>query len=383
MNRDNSKGQIARIENAFIFHAQYKLPARDQKILLYIISKISPKSQKEFNKQVVSVKELERALKKDGKKWGGLYSEMKSFQNRMMDAKIVFPTDIKIGGKKFPGMVSWFQSISPVKDKDDNVGLEFLFSSPLKPFLLDLKEYARINYSEVIPLRSGFAARMFQVFRAHRDKKKRYEKNSTLKYEIEDLKYLLGVGDKYADWRNFKRKVVEVVVSEITEHTSIRVKFEEIRKGRKVIGVAFLFSDKRNYDMEELPEALDISQLTYAQIRAFYSLTEYHIQDVVAKEMLGKVKGSEFRGFEDWYFEEIIQIFESKTKQTTPEAKAGTLVNWFIREKIFEQGDHFARIMEKLQNRKKMLQQKNAKAWGNRLLAREMAAREFEALVKG
>jgi len=383
-NIGNKQNEIARIENVFIFNAQYKLPARDQKILLYLISKINPQRQVRFDRQVIAVKDLEKALKGDGKKWGGLYNEMKAFQKRIIDAKIEFPTEIEIGGRKFSGLVNWFQSIVPVKDEYGNVGIEFLFSEPLKPFLIDLNEYAKINYEEVIPLKSGFSARMFQIFRAHRDKMKRYEKRSTLKYSVDELKTLLGVADKYADWRNFKRKVVEVIEMEINKHTSIKVAFEEKRQGRKVIGLIFNFSDKTNQSLELkiADEDVDISKLSYAQLRAFDLLVEYQIKEAIAVEMIGRVGGSEFRGFEDWYFEEVTHIFEGKTKQENQGAKAGTLVKWFLEMKIFEQGDHFSRIIEKLQIRKKKLQRENVTAWGNRLMAKEMTGREFADMVK-
>ena len=98
--------------------------------------------------------------------------------------------------------------------------------------------------------------------------------------------------------------------------------------------------------------------------------------------MLSSCKGSEILGFEDWYFEEMIQIFESKTNQTTPNARTGTLVNWYLKKKIFEQGDHFAVIMERLQQRKKQLQNDNLTAWENRLLAKELTAEKFRLIIQ-
>ena len=94
--------------------------------------------------------------------------------------------------------------------------------------------------------------------------------------------------------------------------------------------------------------------------------------------MVDRVKESEFNGFEDWYFEEVIKIFESKTDQPEGAARAGALVNWFIKKKIFEQGDHFATIMERIQARKKRQQIEQPDAWGNRLLAKKMTWQEFE-----
>ena len=98
--------------------------------------------------------------------------------------------------------------------------------------------------------------------------------------------------------------------------------------------------------------------------------------------MLSKVTGSELVGFEDWYFEEVIKIFEGKTNQEAEGAKAGTLVLWFLKMKVFEQGDHFATIMERIQKKKKQYQKELPDNWDNRLVAKNMTWQAFEDLKK-
>lgn len=105
-----------------------------------------------------------------------------------------------------------------------------------------------------------------------------------------------------------------------------------------------------------LPSKLSIDALSFAQLKALKLLTNYQVTLEIALEMISRVLGSELKGFEDWYFEEVIQIFEAKTIQKKTTAKTGTLVNWFLKKQVFEQGDHFAVIMERLQKRKKALQ---------------------------
>ena len=83
--------------------------------MLFLISKIDPIKQKRLHEQTISVKALERILKEDGKKWGGLYSEMQAFQDRMLSRTIAIPSNVKIDGKAFPGKMNWFQYISPVE----------------------------------------------------------------------------------------------------------------------------------------------------------------------------------------------------------------------------------------------------------------------------
>jgi plasmid replication initiation protein len=383
----DSKLPIARIDNTFVYNARYQLSAREAKVMLYLISKIDPIKQSQLNEQTISVKELEAILKGDGKKWGGLYEEMRTFQDRMMGRTITMPTDIEIDGKSFPGKMNWFQYISPVRMDDGTIGMRFLFSQPLQPALLNLKEYVGVELLEVIPLKSSFSIRMFQIFRAHRNRLAKYQKKSHLRYEIEELKSLLGVDQKYEDYGNLKKRVLQPLETEISQHTSIKVTWKGIKKGRNVEEIEFEFWDKGSRQapthQKDLFDGLKFEDMAYAQVKAFDRLVAYSVQDNIAIEMIGRVVGaSEVVGFEDWYFEEVIKIFESKTQQVEEDAKAGTIVNWFLKKKIFEQDDHFATIMERLNLRKKDLQNKSPESWDNRLLAKNITAQAFLKTLK-
>ena len=79
-----------------------------------------------------------------------------------------------IDGKPFRGHVNWFQSVMPTYNDKKEVCVRFLFSSDLKPFLLQLKEYAQINRLEVAKMRSAYSIRLFQVFKAQREKFRRH-----------------------------------------------------------------------------------------------------------------------------------------------------------------------------------------------------------------
>ena len=378
-----TKKPIARIDNQFVYNARYQLSAREQKVILFLISKIDPIRQESLLEQVISVKDLEIILKGGDKHWGGIYKELKSLAKRLVKKGIEFSTDIEIGGQKFSGYINWFQGIEPVKDEEGNISLSFLFSQKLQPFLLDLKEYVAVNLLEVVSLKSAFSIRMYQVFRAHRDRMGKYQKRSKLTYDLPELKALLGVADKYKDYRNFRLKVLEILKKEVTKHTSISVNFKPLKKGRSVVGIEFEFWDKGTREIKSNKSGgIDFNTLRYAQIKAFDRLVAYGVNDGIALEMLSKIGGSEIQGFEDWYISVVTDIFESKTNQQECGAKAGTLVIWFLKKKVFEQGDHFATIMERLQARKKKLQVEQPDVWGNRMIAKDITAIEFEELVK-
>ena len=365
--------KIARIENKFIFNAQYKLTAREQKVILYLISNIDPRRQERFHEQIISVKELESVLKADGKKWGGLYEEMQGFTDRVLDKKIRFATDLEIDGQRFPGKINFFQSVIPVRNEKGEVALRFLFSEDLKPFLLQLNEYAQINRLEAAPMKSGHAIRMYQIFKAQRDRMRKHEKVSRIIYEVDTLKGVLGIAGKYKRFNSFRERVLDTITEEINTYTSIRLMdIEYVRNGnRQVTDLIFVVTDKERHEQpshtpsngpteEEL-----LKTFTKSQIRAFRLLVKRQILSGIAfKQVVPKISAasSEFIGFEDWYVSIVWDIFEEKTNisgERADEIKAGAFVNWLIRDNIFDQGDMFALIQERLAAKKKRAEQED------------------------
>lgn len=369
-----ANNHIARIENSFIFNAQYNLTAREQKLILYLISQINPQTQSEFQKQVVSIKDIETHLT-NGKRRGSIYQEMKDLTRQISKRQIEFE-GVEIDGVQLPGFVNWFGSITPMKDESGNLSIEFIFSEKLKPFLIDLEKYARISLSESLKLGSGIAIRLFQLFRAQRDKMAKHEKTSSLIYEIEELKKLLGLEGKYSDIRNFKKVVITRSIEQINSETSIKV-LEPIfqKSGRSITGVKFKFQD--SYKRNQKSNSLTIEELSFAENKSLDLLIDFGINSDIALSLISKIGSSEFRGFEDWYFGEALNLFLHKTNQTSKNAKAGTFVKWFLAD---FQTNNFASILEKVQERKKKLQKENLEAWNNRITARNITASEFRNL---
>ncbi len=396
MKPENVSNKIARIENKFIFHAQYKFTSREQKVILYLIANINPK-QERFIEQIIPVRELEQVLKSDGKKWGGLYEEMRKFAKRIRTKGIEFDTNILIDGKRFPAYINWFQSVVPVQREDGEICIRFLFSQDLEPFLLSLNQYAKINRLEIAPMKSGFSIRMFQIFRAHRDRMAQHENISRLKYEVEGLKSLLGISGSYAQFRDFNKRVLNTVKREVNDNSSVFIiDIEKQRNSkRRITHVTFVFRDqetehsqtsvlppktessvKKTYG-DYLPSAEEVGSLSKAQLDAYNHLVDFGVKEGIAfRQMVMKIKGSEAEGFEDWFAQEAIKIFKTKTTLKSKKAQAGAFVRWYLEGKAFESGSYFGQIMERMSRRKKRL---SAEQWQNRKIAMKMSAEAFNA----
>ena len=239
-----------------------------------LISKIDPVRQIALEEQFVSLKELKKVLL--DKRSGSFTKELNRFTKRIIDKKLTFKSDVLVNGESLNGHINWFQSILP-KVMDGIKGMEFLFAKRLEPFLIELKEYAQIDYLEVLPLNSGAAVRLFQIFKAHRNKMAKHQKRSKLKFELEELKGLLGIAGKYTDYRNFRKRVLEPVQKEINAHTSIRMSYNPLKTGYSVTAIEFEFWDKGRRAKKN--KKLSVEELTFAQLKAYELLVEYGINE--------------------------------------------------------------------------------------------------------
>ena len=177
------KNLIARLDNQLVMKAHYNLSTNEQKLVLFLASRINTERE-DFNIQRVKIKEIGEFLMdgQKGKRWGSLYERVDSMCNSITDKKITLPKGFVIDGKaiRMNRFIQWFTDIEPYTDKDGEICLKFQFAEPLKEFLLELREYVRINLIEVLPMRGKHSIRMYQIFKAERERTKKFKTNKKM-----------------------------------------------------------------------------------------------------------------------------------------------------------------------------------------------------------
>ena len=398
--------KVAKIDNTFILNAQYRLTAKEQKILYYLISHLDPKNEKDFNIISVPIWQIEEAMKDSAKEWGGLYNEIDRLCGSMISKNITFPSHVLIGGRPLKGRINFFSSIRPTVDSNGETAIQFSFSADMKPFLLQLHHYVNIGALEVVPMNNAHAIRMYSIFKSEKDRMKSTKSIVTMSYTLDELKAVLGITDKYKgdNFKDFRIHVLDKVRAEInTNSLTMFVKYDYIKTMRKITGVTFSINDRKPAAelLEEAPKPekerkikanvlnytpsdKELDTLTRAKIKAYNLLLDYGVFAGIAyKQILPKIRGSEFEGFEDFFVEKAILHFEKNAIQnTTKELKASTFVTWWTKNKVFESGDVWADILEKLVKHKKQMQTKNLVSFENRLVAKTMTNAQFEAYVQ-
>lgn len=409
MNKKNSP--IATLSNKLAFNLTWNLSYREWNVVLFLISKLDSKNQKNFDEQLVSIKELKDAIKTGGNKWGSLYKEINDLCDGLLSKPISFYSDVFVEDKPLRGGVNFFEMIAPERGYDGTVYLRFKFTRSVKPLLLELnKQFVQIPQSKTKLIKNGHAIRFLIAAKAKRDMMRNYEAISSMKYGIEQFKSFLGIKGKYmkivevedkkgnkkkmkkGNFKELNRAVIQKIKQEINKNCDF-LEIVEVKlypeKGRPKTAVEFLVADKNNENPQQLsfflnedwqPSENDIESLSSSELRAYYLLVEFGVTPGIAyRQILPKTKSSsEFFGFEDWYIEELFIIFNKKTKKKKSDVKGriGAFVNWVLGTDFTKH--QFSEVMERISKRKILLEQKDINAWNNRLYARTMTASEFK-----
>jgi hypothetical protein len=316
---------IARIENIFVEKAQYNLSVREQKVILYLVSQIVPE-ELNLRIQTVPVKSLEEILKKDDKKWGGLYEEMQQFSDQITDKKISFPTNVTIKGKPVSGHINWFSSVMPVKNEKGEVCMEFEFSPRLEPFLLKLNEYVKIDRNEVRDMKYRYSIRLYQLFKAIIQKQEKYKKVVKKTYSVDEIREMLQLEDKYTAFKALNQFVISKALHEINLYTVLHVEAKGLRNRlKKVEEIEFSICYKK-----DMPKQLAL--LSDGEKKKIESMSKFDISE--------KRKVYNFEKFKKLYpkiYKEKtreVQVFykgqEIKHKTIIPNSISALCETWFI-----------------------------------------------------
>ncbi|MCR2042680.1 replication initiation protein [Anaerosalibacter massiliensis] len=141
---------------------------------------------------------------------------------------------------------------------EDSKELGLYIDKDLIPYILDLKKnFTRYQIENILQLRSSYSVRIYELL-------KQYESIEERKINIKDLREYLGIEEEYERFYDFERSVLKVSKKEINKFTDIKINYEKIKKGRKIIAIKFTIQpvQDRNYlkYLEDNKEGILIAQ---------------------------------------------------------------------------------------------------------------------------
>lgn len=215
-----------------IINARFDITAVQMKVFLKIIASID-QSQEDIPEVTLSVIELQRFV---GNKSKNIHSYLQEELSKLRKKEIHYEDEHIRLESNFINTI--------IYHKQEGY---FTFEIPnkIKPFLLQIKEnFTVIDIRNILYLDSIYAIRFYEFC-------KQYERFKVFEYEVEELKRMFGIEDKYKNYYDFKLKVLNQARSELMKNSELYFDYEEVKSGKKVVRLRFKIKKNKKKELSE------------------------------------------------------------------------------------------------------------------------------------
>lgn len=222
-----------------LIDAAYTLSLTEKRLVLFAASKLNP-SRPNVDTVRVYASEYAEAY---GVTRGRAYAAMKESSVSLAHQK-------PITFKRNDGATVWTNWAGELAYHDGEGWIEYQFSSSIKEHFFDLEKKANLldkksrGHTTMKMVRLGklktfYALRLFE-------KISRFSGTGLYIVRVEDLRELMEIGKKYPAIKDFKLRVIDPAMKNINEvDKDLKLKYEQIKKGRTIVRLDFTFVRKQ------------------------------------------------------------------------------------------------------------------------------------------
>ncbi|WP_299316516.1 replication initiation protein [uncultured Halomonas sp.] len=269
MSQQQEVSQPVYKSNALV-EASYRLTPAEQRIMLSCIAQVR-RDQPITDEVLYSVSATDYAALA-GTESHSVYKELADAALRLKRREVWITERPNGNGNREETLVTgWVQSIRYRKAEGR---VELRFSKDMLPYLTQLTEqFTRYALGDIAKLNSGYAIRLYELLCQWRDTGERV-------VSVEWLRDTFLLEGKYPAIKDFKKRVIEPAIEQINEHTSLWVKWDQRKTGRRVSHLVFTFGEKSKR-VSNKRHKKDASSRTASEGRAMFGIPP----EVIAQHM--------------------------------------------------------------------------------------------------
>lgn len=243
---EKDQSLTVRKSNELIQRNRFDMTLREQRLLLYCISRIKPTDKgKETYK--ISIRDVCAACGIVDNVTGGAYRAMKEAVKKL-DSFNFFMRDVD--GRDH--LVHWIEHVVIDPEGKKKACIQFNFDPRIVPYLFDVKKrFTSYELGNVMQMQSVYGVRLYEL-------SKSYEFRGGHEFTLAELRYLMGAEEEsYKRYSNLKQKIIEPAIKEVNSYSDLKVDYIEIKEGRKVTGIKFIISDNTAEKSARMWEQID------------------------------------------------------------------------------------------------------------------------------
>jgi plasmid replication initiation protein len=200
-----------------------KLSLNSMRIFMHLLAKLDTQAT-EFSPVQLDLNEINAHA--GGKNFTLAMKAIDELKARMKDIKVLSIEE----GKRVYQQMSVIDSIKYIEG-DKHITVDF--GKAAKPYLLNLTgNYTQAELKDLLMLKSSYAIRFFML------SKSMFRRGEEKMFTIDELKEMfMGSNDAYADYRDFKKWVIEPSQKALA-NTTVAFNFKQIKKGRTITSIS-------------------------------------------------------------------------------------------------------------------------------------------------
>ena len=212
--------------------AGYAMTRHEQNLLLSCISQIDSRKRLEEGHVFTLTVEQARDLFYNGNDQYNAYRDLKTASERLFERKIRIQLD---NGKEL--LTRFVQSV--IFDPDAGA-VNIRFATDIYPYLSELeKNFTKYRLSNIVQLTSVYAVRLYELLICWLG-----QGLHNKEFDIDDFRRLMGIDDKYSQFGELKKRVIDPAMEQINEFTDHEIRVSYRKVGRVFRFIAFSFNVK-------------------------------------------------------------------------------------------------------------------------------------------
>lgn len=218
--------------NKLIQESRFQLALQEQKIILYLISKIKPEDMA-LKEHIFEIRDFCKICGSETNS-GANYKYIKKTLKELRDKSIWITLD--------NGSETTLAWIDKVTINRNSGAVTIKIDDMMIPYLLQLQErFTSYELLYTLAMRSQYGIRLYELLKS-------YEYQRRKIFDINELKKLLSA-ENYTRFPDFRRYALDIAMREINDLSDLTVTYEIIKEGRKYAKIEFSMKIKK--DMRE------------------------------------------------------------------------------------------------------------------------------------
>ncbi len=307
---DYNKNHYAVMANAIIKGKQ-TMSLQEAKLIRLLITQIA-KNDKDFKTYQVNIKELAKFLEVPD---NNLYRDIKNICDKLLTRIVRINTDDPAKPWK---IFQWLQ----LAEYDGHGTITLMLSNQIAPYLLQLNAwFTQYQLKNILAMKSFYSIRLYELLKltVGEDRRKKME----YIFSIQALREYLECESKFKKIIDFKKKVLDIAVRDISEYSEYNCTYECKKTSRSITDIIF-YLELKEQKQEEKEEGVGEKE---------QKQKELDLDDLIdqLREIINeKLKTKEYKAILEVANNDI-ELIQEKYELSKKQQNIENLVGWLIK----------------------------------------------------